>query len=93
MNESFSKAWRESAREWADEHDLGSPRRIDVHALFRAAQTHELRAHLRRLYPELSAEPDRPKPQEPPGFHLWPLDRKNEWWAQTSRLAEAQKAR
>jgi hypothetical protein len=73
-------------------------------ALWRDAQTPELRALLRKQYPHLFAEAPDPKSRcewpartnltYPRGFHSWPLDKRNEWWAAANRLhTEAQKAR
>ncbi len=74
-------------------------REARARALWRDAQTPELRAHLRKLLPDLFAQtPDPPLRLKraartnlayPPGFHNWPLDKRNEWWAEANRLCTA----
>jgi hypothetical protein len=80
---------------------MNSARARDI---WREAQTPELRAHLRKLYPHLFANEPDPKPPRdkwpaptnltyPPGFHQWPLAKRNEWWAAANQFwVEAQKA-
>jgi hypothetical protein len=91
-------AWEESERRGE------AKRETQARGLWRDAKTPELRALLRQLYPHLFAnQPEGPPRCEwpvgtnlayPAGFHDWPLDRRNEWWAAANRLyAEAQKAR
>ncbi len=80
-------------------------REAHARALWQNAQTPELRAHLRKIYPDLFAHTPDPKPRPAPapapvnipypeGFHRWPLEQRNEWWVHAYRLyAEAQKGR
>jgi hypothetical protein len=61
-------------------------------ALWRNAETRELRAHLRLIYPDLFKDirdpPPRrwpivpPGPDYPPGFHDWPLEQRKGWYAE-----------
>jgi hypothetical protein len=65
-------------------------REARARALWRDAKTPELRAHLRLIYPHLIEDaPDPPArtravppgPDYPAGFHDWPLEKRNGWWA------------
>lgn len=70
-------------------------REAHARALWRDAKTPELRAHLRLIYPNLfedaSAPPPRrprpvpPGPDYPDGFHDWPLEKRNGWYAAFSQ--------
>ncbi len=69
-------------------------------ALWRNAETPELRAHLRLVYPDLfkdapsfdglrtprREQPARTNIRYPEGFHSWPLEQRSLWWAEATRL-------
>jgi len=101
-----------SALEWRREREAAdggrakpTDREAEARTIWQNARTPELRAHLRRLHPDLFAQAPDPKPRRAPesatisipypeGFHCWPLDKKNEWWAEAYKLyAAAQKWR
>ena len=70
-------------------------RETHAQAMWRDARTPELRAHLRLIYPHLfehaPVPPSRrprevaPGPDYPPGFHSWPLEKRNGWYAAFNR--------
>lgn len=66
-------------------------REAHARALWRDAKTPELRAHLRLIYPDLFEDTPAPPlgrrslvppgPDYPDGFHDWPLEKRNGWYA------------
>lgn len=97
LTASAAKAWRDER----DRADGGKPpphdREAHARALWRTAQTPELRAHLRKVYPDLFAEP-KPRPtvepniDVPQGFFEWTVAQQDAWLEAHNRYTEARRS-
>ncbi len=91
---SLPSEWSKSAAEWREERDRASPLAPfpdDVDA-WKEAERRGIEARKRAVPKPRSAPPPAPVSiPYPRGFHYWPLDRRNEWWAEFNRLYTAAK--